>query len=216
MDGIWLSDLNTLSLVHNSLDWAFPRSWSPCMWKLDQVSCPSELGFVSQWIPCWIVASVQAEGAGKLYMCLMLLIPANDSTSRVEVGGGGFKPNPPLSYPHLWFPVSVMLWLISIFSPSPRMLTGPQPTVLWPGLSATIQGHFRASKPFQEGSPSISIIHVLWASQWLSGKESACQCRKHGFNPWIVKIPWRREWQPIPVFLSGKSHGQSRLAGYHP
>ena len=115
MDGIWLSDLNTLSLVHNSLDWAFPRSWSPCMWKLDQVYCPNKLGFASQWIPCWIVASVQAEGAEKLYMCLMLLIPANDSTSRVEVGGGGFKPNPPLSYPHLWFPVSVMLWLISIF-----------------------------------------------------------------------------------------------------
>ena len=35
-------------------------------------------------------------------------------------------------------------------------------------------------------------------------------------NAWIQKIPWRREWQPTPVFLSGKSHGQRSLAGYGP
>lgn len=29
-----------------------------------------------------------------------------------------------------------------------------------------------------------------------------------GFNPWVRKIPWRRKWQPVPVFLSGKFHGQ--------
>ena len=36
------------------------------------------------------------------------------------------------------------------------------------------------------------------------------------FNPWFGKIPWRRKWQPIPVFLPGKSHGQQGLAGYDP
>ena len=36
-----------------------------------------------------------------------------------------------------------------------------------------------------------------------SGKESACQCRRHRFGPWFQKIPWRRKWQPIPVFLLG-------------
>ena len=44
-----------------------------------------------------------------------------------------------------------------------------------------------------------------------SGKESACQCRRrkrHRFDLWVRKIPWRRKWQPIPVFLPGKSHGQ--------
>ena len=51
---------------------------------------------------------------------------------------------------------------------------------------------------------------------WLSGKESACQCRRHGFNPWGGKIPWRRKWQPIPVFLLGKSRGQRSLVGYSP
>ena len=50
----------------------------------------------------------------------------------------------------------------------------------------------------------------------LSGKESACQCRRHGFNPWVRKIPWRRKWQPTLVFLPGKSHGQRRLEGYSP
>ena len=35
-------------------------------------------------------------------------------------------------------------------------------------------------------------------------KESACQCRRCRFNPWVRKIPWRRKWQPSPVFLPGK------------
>ena len=37
-----------------------------------------------------------------------------------------------------------------------------------------------------------------------------------GFNPWVGKIPWRREWQPIPVFLPGESHGQRSPAGCGP
>ena len=36
------------------------------------------------------------------------------------------------------------------------------------------------------------------------------------FNPWVGKIPWRRKWQPIPVILSGKFHGQRTLAGNSP
>ena len=52
-----------------------------------------------------------------------------------------------------------------------------------------------------------------------SGKESSCQCRRckrHGFDPWVGKIPWRRARQPTPVLLPGKSHGQRSLAGYSP
>ena len=40
--------------------------------------------------------------------------------------------------------------------------------------------------------------------RWLSGKESACHCRRHRFNPWVGQIPWRRAWQPTPVFLPGE------------
>ena len=51
---------------------------------------------------------------------------------------------------------------------------------------------------------------------WLRGKESACQCRRGRFNPWVGKISWRRKWQPTPVFLPGKSHGWRSLGGYSP
>ena len=51
---------------------------------------------------------------------------------------------------------------------------------------------------------------------WLNSKESTCQCRRHQFDPWIGKIPWRKKWQPTPVFLPGKSHGQRSLVGYSP
>ena len=37
-----------------------------------------------------------------------------------------------------------------------------------------------------------------------------------GFDPWVRKIPWRRKWLPIPVFLPGKFHGQGSLEGYSP
>ena len=47
----------------------------------------------------------------------------------------------------------------------------------------------------------------------INSKESAFQCRRPGFNPWIRKIPWRRKWQPTPVFLSGESHGQGSFGG---
>ena len=50
--------------------------------------------------------------------------------------------------------------------------------------------------------------------QWLIGKESACQCSRHRFDPWVRKISWRRKWQPNPVFLSGKPYGEKKLAGY--
>ena len=58
------------------------------------------------------------------------------------------------------------------------------------------------------------IYKTKGLSQWLSGKESACQCRRHKFDPWVRKIPWRRKWQPTPVFLPGKSHRQRSLVGY--
>ena len=40
--------------------------------------------------------------------------------------------------------------------------------------------------------------------------------RRHRFTLWVRKIPWGREWQPTPVFLSGESHGERSLAGYSP
>ena len=42
------------------------------------------------------------------------------------------------------------------------------------------------------------------------------QGRRCRFDPWVGKNPWRRKWQPTPVFLPGESHGQRSLAGYSP
>ena len=53
---------------------------------------------------------------------------------------------------------------------------------------------------------SFSVYHLLYCRQ----------CRRCGFNRWFGKIPWRRKWQPTPVFLPGESHGLRSLAGYSP
>ena len=51
-----------------------------------------------------------------------------------------------------------------------------------------------------------------------SVKEPVCQCRRqkrHRFDPWVRKIPWRKKWQATPVFLPGEAHGQRGL-GHSP
>ena len=51
---------------------------------------------------------------------------------------------------------------------------------------------------------------------WLKWLRILLQCRKPRFDPWVGKIPWRREWQPTPGFLPGEVHGQRSLVGYSP
>ena len=64
-----------------------------------------------------------------------------------------------------------------------------------------------------------SAAQVLRFPGGASGKEPGCLFRRqkrHGFSPWVRKIPWRRAWQTTPVFLPGESHGQWSLVGYSP
>ena len=66
-------------------------------------------------------------------------------------------------------------------------------------------------------SPREADLHLSLASQVAQWQRIHLQCRRHRileFSPRIGKIPWRRKWQPTPVFLPGKSHGQSNLVGY--
>ena len=68
-------------------------------------------------------------------------------------------------------------------------------------------------------APSVhmAVKRLRGLPRWLWGKESACQCKRHerhGFNPWVKKIPSRREWQPTPGFLPGESQAQRSLASY--
>ena len=59
-----------------------------------------------------------------------------------------------------------------------------------------------------------SLAHLNRIPGGSDGKESACWRPK--FDPWVGKIPWRRKWQPTPIFLPGKSHRWRSLAGYSP
>ena len=60
---------------------------------------------------------------------------------------------------------------------------------------------------------SASLAGLLW---WLRWKRICLHCGRLKFNPWVRKIPWRREWQPTLVFLLGEFHGQRSLVGYSP
>ena len=75
-------------------------------------------------------------------------------------------------------------------------------------------GQMRSTCTLQSRMSGIETQFALaYLPRWLSGQESICQCRRHGFNPWVGKVPWRRKWQPTAVFLPGKFHGQRSLVG---
>ena len=70
----------------------------------------------------------------------------------------------------------------------------------------------------------VNMCKINWHHSWAflclpggaSGKEPACQCRRHkrrGFDPWVGKIPWRKAWPPTPGFLPGESHEDSEEPG---
>ena len=63
--------------------------------------------------------------------------------------------------------------------------------------------------------PRMRVLHLSPGGS--SGKKRACRCRRHkrhGFDPCVGKIPWRRAWQPTLVLLPEEFHGQRSLAGY--
>ena len=79
-------------------------------------------------------------------------------------------------------------------------------------------GHNLATKQLQT-MPFAAIQMDLKIITGFPGDAPICQHRRHrrpGFNPWIRKIPWRRTWQPTPVFLLGEFSGQRSLVGYSP
>ena len=62
----------------------------------------------------------------------------------------------------------------------------------------------------------LSIALQVRLPWWLRRKSVCLQCGRPGFNSWVGKIPWRRQWQPTPALLPGKSHGQRSLISYSP
>ena len=144
--------------------------------------------------------------------------------------------DPRLSYHHLWdwvtslearsvlprvsplvpslscllFQVTVVqiIFVLFLTSLEAARLSVPQREGRWLGFSQpqgascrAFLGLFFAVKDFPGGT---------------SGKEPPCQSRRHKrqvFGVWVGKIPWRRKWQPTPVFLPGESHGERSLQG---
>ena len=71
---------------------------------------------------------------------------------------------------------------------------------------------------YQQLQIQLSLVYllshlILGLPWWLS---LCLQCGRPGFDPWVGKIPWRRKWQPTPVFLPGESHGRRSFVGYSP
>ena len=73
------------------------------------------------------------------------------------------------------------------------------PSVVWPASFLIVLGAV--------------ILQFQGFPNGASGKESACRCWRHRFNPWIGKIPWRRAWETTSISLPGESHGQRSLQG---
>ena len=94
-------------------------------------------------------------------------------------------------------PFSLLLFMAQF----PQPLSHPTTTFFHLRLFVSLFGHAMRHEGFPGGT---------------SGKGPACQCRRckrHGFDPWIRKSPWRVAWQPTPVFLPGESHGQRSPQG---
>ena len=93
-------------------------------------------------------------------------------------------------------------WSLSVVSDSLRP-HGLQPTRLlrpwdFPGKST---GVYFVTTLLRYNSHSYSVF-INWASQVVWMVKNSCQCRRHqrhGFDPWVGKIPWRRAWQLTPV-----------------
>ena len=73
---------------------------------------------------------------------------------------------------------------------------------------------------YKEGTAGLGYHHFVTPKglpMWQNGKESAYRrFKRRRSHPWVGKIPWCRKWQPTPVFLPGKFHGQTSLVGYSP
>ena len=88
-------------------------------------------------------------------------------------------------------------------SPTPGPCSNSRPSSWWchPTISSSVV-------------PFVLIYHSVLGLPWWCRQWRTClQCGRPRFDPWVGKIPWRRKWQPTPVFLPRESHGQ-RGAGW--
>ena len=124
--------------------------------------------------------------------------------------------------PHFSHEASLTAWTPSLSPPAPvSVLKGPMMSyiVMSEPFDSAVNTH-SLNRWFSLGQCLPPRGHLALSEDILgfpggaSGKEPACQCRRHKrcqFDSWVGKIPWRRAWQPTAVFLPGESHGQRSL-----
>ena len=74
-----------------------------------------------------------------------------------------------------------------------------------------VQEGGEAGKKMEKWRPNFPQIGLPW---WLRWWRICQQCRRPGLDPWVRKVPWRREWRSTPVFVPGESHGQRSFEGH--
>ena len=138
------------------------------------------------------------QSNGEIQSWLICILSACSVTSLFCLIFSPLFPTPSPLHPYL---SAYSLWLDSI-----RLTVSS--LWKWPGLvNAVYMSSFK------------NYFHLLTGSIFPGGSDgkSIClQCRRPRFDPWVRKIPWRRQWQPTPVLLPGKSHGWRSVVGCNP
>ena len=130
---------------------------------------------------------------------------------------GGFRPR----VPSILFPLPPRL-ILSAEKHTPRALKLKQHTQAF-HIEALITPYlFISTDPYCLTHSSHTLhLHTLVCPHsptglpwWVRQSRICLQCGRPRFSPWVGKVPWRRKWQPTPVFLPGESRGQRNLVGY--
>ena len=117
----------------------------------------------------------------------------------------------------------ISLALVKVVKGHSSILVTGDRTECFPGSSAGKESACNAGDPGLipglRSSPGEGIgcpLRYSWASLVAQTVKNPLQCRRLGFDPWVGKMPWRRAWQPTPVFLPGESPWARSLAGCSP
>ena len=100
----------------------------------------------------------------------------------------------------------MIMCAVSQSCPMPSRLLCPWDS---PGKNPGVGCYFLLQGIFQTQGWNLCLLHCQAGSLPLGLQSRRCR-----FDPWVWKMPWRRKWQPTPVFFPGKSHRQRSLEGY--
>ena len=113
--------------------------------------------------------------------------------------------SPPGSSDHGILQTRILEWVIM---PSSRGFTGPR------DQTHATYAFLHGQEVYHQCHWGTYFLYHYYTKSSSDGKRICLQCRRPRFNLCVWKIPWRRKWQPTPVFLPGESYGQRNLTGY--